>query len=114
MSCLLSEDSVPQTIGRLAPYRPRHEDRCRRARRRLALSITAVASPAHAATGKKYSSCAKLAKDYPHGVAKSPAAASKQVAQGYGRPATTKKARAVYSANKANLDRDKDGTACER
>ena len=76
------------------------------------LVMTTVA-PADAAA-KKYDSCAKLTKDFPHGVARSNRAANKQVDQGYGKPARGNKAQNVYTKNKANLDRDKDGTACER
>lgn len=75
--------------------------------------VTTTVAPAEAAA-KKYSSCAKLTKDFPHGVARSNKAAKKQVAQGYGKPAHGNKAQNVYTKNKANLDRDKDGTACER
>ncbi|MDN4175638.1 excalibur calcium-binding domain-containing protein [Nocardioides sp. SOB77] len=49
----------------------------------------------------------------PNGVAKSPAAAAKAVRDGYSRPNTSKLAVQVYWTNNANLDRDKDGTACE-
>lgn len=77
-----------------------------------ALSVV-VAAPADAAV-KKYSSCAKLTKDFPHGVSRSKKAANKQVAAGYGKPASGTKAKKVYRKNKANLDRDDDGTACER
>ena len=76
-------------------------------------AVVATSVPASAAV-KKYSSCAKLVKVYPHGVAKSAAAAQRQVNQGYGRPAYGAKAKKVYAKNKGNLDRDKDGTACER
>ena len=40
-------------------------------------------------------------------------AAAKAVRDGYSRPATTALAVQVYWTNNANLDRDKDGTACE-
>lgn len=79
-----------------------------------ALTITpvmAVAAPADAAA--KYSSCAKLTKVFPNGVAKSKAAANKQVRQGNSRPAHGKRAKKVYWKNYKSLDRDKDGTACE-
>jgi len=42
------------------------------------------------------------------------AAASRQIAQGYGRPSTTTRAKRVYWANHRSMDRDRDGTACER
>lgn len=82
----------------------------------LSLPVSvAAAGPADAAVaGKYYSSCAKLTKDFKHGVAKSAAAAKVQVRAGYKAPAYGKKARAVYARNKSRLDRDKDGTACER
>lgn len=75
-------------------------------------AIVATAGSADAAT--HYRSCAALAKDFRHGVAKSAAAAQRQVNQGYGRPASGPRARAVYAENYRNLDRDRDGTACER
>jgi hypothetical protein len=75
-----------------------------------ALSLTLVA-PANAQL--KYANCTALHKDFKHGVAKGPKAAAKQVRDGYGKPAYGPHARKVYWANRANLDRDKDGTACE-
>ena len=63
---------------------------------------------------KKYSSCAKLNKVYPHGVARSSKAADVQVANGYEAPTYNKLAQKVYAKNKANLDRDDDGTACQQ
>jgi uncharacterized membrane protein len=91
---------------------------------RIAAAVTALAltapvvtvalsTSAEATAGKSYSSCDKLHKDFKHGVAKSSAAAQKQVNQGYGRPSTTQKAKNVYWTNHSRLDRDKDGTACE-
>lgn len=77
------------------------------------LAVVAVAGPADAA-GRSYRNCDALARDFRHGVAKSAAAAQKQVRDGYGRPATTKRAKAVYRTNYRSLDRDRDGTACER
>jgi S-adenosylmethionine hydrolase len=71
----------------------------------------ALVAPANAQL--KYANCDALHKDFKHGVAKGPKAAAAQVRQGYGRPSTTKHARDVYAANKASLDRDNDGTACE-
>lgn len=72
------------------------------------------ADTADQARGKYYSSCDKLTKDFKHGVAKSRKAAQQQVNQGYGRPSFTSKAKSVYRTNKSRLDRDNDGTACER
>ena len=61
--------------------------------RTLAVLVSVVAvvglaevGPADAAQ-TSYSSCAKLQKDFKHGVSKSKAAAQKQVRQGYGMPA---------------------------
>lgn len=75
------------------------------------IALTAAA-PADAA-GKYYSSCDALHKHFKHGVAKNKRSAKKQVRAGYGKPATGKKAKAVYRTNASRLDRDKDGTACE-
>lgn len=76
------------------------------------VGLLATATTADAAA-PKFSSCAKLTKVYPHGVAKSRAAAMRQVRDGNPRPAFGPRARAVYAANHTNLDRDHDGTACE-
>ena len=76
-------------------------------------TVIASSTPAEAAT-VKFASCAQLNRVFPHGVAKSPAAAATQVAQGYGRPATSRYAKNVYAVNHSRLDRDGDGTACER
>lgn len=70
-------------------------------------------TPADAAAAPKFSSCDALTAKWPHGVAKGPVAAAKAVRDGYSRPATTALAKQVYWMNYANLDRDKDGTACE-
>lgn len=78
----------------------------------LSTAVLTVPSTADAAT-LHYSSCTKLHKKFPHGVAKSTKAANREVADGYGRPATSKKAKKIYKANKSNLDRNHDGVACE-
>ncbi|CAI9414021.1 excalibur calcium-binding domain-containing protein [Nocardioides sp. T2.26MG-1] len=76
--------------------------------------VVVAAGPADAAAGGRYySNCDALHRDYRHGVAKSAAAAAKQVRDGYGRPSTSRTARAVYATNHSRLDRDDDGTACE-
>jgi hypothetical protein len=75
----------------------------------VALTVTS----ADAAT-LYYSSCAKLTVKFHHGVAKSYKAAKKQVNQGYGMPAYGPLAKKVYWKNHSRLDRDNDGTACER
>lgn len=72
-----------------------------------------VMNPAAEAAAPKFSSCDALTAKWPKGVAKGPVAAAKAVRDGYSRPATTTLAVQVYWMNHANLDRDKDGTACE-
>lgn len=75
----------------------------------LALGPAAVATSADAAPVKKYKNCAKLNKDYPHGVGK-PGARDKTS----GKPVTNfKRSAALYKTNKSR-DRDKDGIACEK
>ncbi|MDT4992383.1 MAG: hypothetical protein QOH97_2275 [Actinoplanes sp.] len=77
----------------------------------LAGGSVAVASPADAATATKYKNCTALQKKYKHGVAKKGA---KDKVSGSTKPVTTFTVNtAVYNANK-NLDRDKDGVACEK
>ena len=79
----------------------------------LALAAPLLAmSPADAAA-PSFRSCDALTAKWPNGVAKGPAAATKAVRDGYSRPATTTLAVQVYWTNYRNLDRDKDGTACE-
>ncbi len=78
----------------------------------VAVVGVAELSPAEASQ-TSYSSCAKLQKDFRHGVSKSKAAAQKQVRHGYGMPAYGRHAQKVYWANESRLDRDQDGTACE-
>jgi Excalibur calcium-binding domain len=64
--------------------------------------------PAAAAT--KYQNCTALHRHfYRYGVARSAAAAQRQVNTGHYKPRVS---RSVYRAN-SNLDADKDGTACE-
>jgi hypothetical protein len=89
----------------------------------IALSVSAalaapgaallLAPPAQATT-LYYSSCAKLTAKFHHGVARSHRAALYQVRQGYGMPAYGTLAQKVYWKNYQRLDRDRDGTACER
>ena len=61
-----------------------------------------------------YGSCDDLLQDWPNGVAKNKSAAARAVREGFYRPATSAKARKVYRAHQSNLDRDRDGTACEQ
>src|SRR4051812_46432835 len=63
--------------------------------------------------GGIFANCTALHKVWHDGVAKGPKAAQKQVRDGYSKPAYGPRARKVYWANRADLDRDKDGTACE-
>lgn len=81
-----------------------------------ALALTAplliMTTPAEAAA-PEFRSCDALMRVWPNGVAKGPAAAAKAVRDGYSRPAYGPRARAVYWENHSNLDRDRDGTACE-
>ena len=72
----------------------------------LASVTLGVAPSAEAVTFKN---CDAMHRVFKHGVAKSKAAASKQVRDGYGRPAVKPE---VYKQN-INSDRDRDGTACE-
>ena len=85
----------------------------------VAHALTAPAGVALTATSADatthyYSSSSKLAAKFHHGVAKSHTAARRQVRYGYGMPAYGSLAQKVYWKNHSRLDRDKDGTACER
>jgi hypothetical protein len=77
------------------------------------VSIAISAGPADAA-GLHYRNCTALTHRYHHGVAKSHKAALKQVRAGYQIPAYGTRARKVYWVNYKTMDRDRDGTACER
>lgn len=72
-------------------------------------AVTQAAVP----TAKTYRSCDLLHKKYPAGVAKNAKAANRAVREGYSRPATSSAAKKVYWQNQGNLDRDRDGVACE-
>ncbi|MBA2953442.1 calcium-binding protein [Nocardioides sp. MAH-18] len=78
----------------------------------LAAPLFLVATPADAAA-PYFSSCDRLTRAWPNGVAKGRVAANMAVRDGYSRPATTPRAVAVYWENYRRLDRDRDGTACE-
>ena len=72
----------------------------------VALAATAaLAAPAEAGV-RHFSNCTAMHKVYPHGIAKSHAAAG-----AHGRGA--KVSASLYKANK-KMDRDRDGVACER
>jgi hypothetical protein len=66
--------------------------------------VAAVAAPSDAAA-RTFRNCTALHKVYPHGVAKSRAAAK---AHGW----EAKVSASLYKANK-KMDRDRDGVACE-
>ena len=79
-----------------------------------AAGMLGLAAPAQAAPPpvKKYANCTALNKVFKHGVARKGA---KDKVAGKTKPVTnftvyTK----MYDANKAKLDRDKDGVACEK
>lgn len=78
--------------------------------KRAFLILTVIASLATPATAAatKYPNCAALQKQYPHGVAKSVAAAKTAT----GLTGNPKVSAALYKAN-ASKDRDRDGVACE-
>jgi hypothetical protein len=78
----------------------------------LLAPLLSMTAPAEAAA-PYFSSCDKLTRVWPNGVARGPAAAAKAVRDGYSRPAYGTKARAVYWGNHSRLDRDHDETACE-
>jgi hypothetical protein len=67
--------------------------------------FTSLGVPASSAAAT-FKNCSQLNKVYPHGVAKSAAASKKQ-------KMTPKVSAAIYSAN-LKMDRDKDGTVCEK
>ena len=71
-----------------------------------ATALTGIV-PVGAATS--YRNCTALHHAHRYGVAKSNAAANKQVNSNHYRPFVS---RSLYNAN-SGLDRDKDGTACE-
>ncbi len=73
----------------------------------LTIGVLTAASPAQAVTD--YSSCDHMHRTFKNGVAKSDAAADKQVRTGHKRPAVRPK---VYRVNDES-DADDDGTACE-
>ena len=77
------------------------------------VTVAPVVSATSAPT-KYFSSCDKLLKKYPNGVAKNAKAAKRAARQGFYRPATSRKAKRDYRANSSRLDRDRDGVACEQ
>lgn len=78
----------------------------------LLAPLLTVTAPADAAA-PTFRSCDALTRVWPNGVAKSATAARRAVRDGHSRPAYGTRARAVYWQNYRNLDRDRDGTACE-
>lgn len=82
----------------------------------IAVAFLGAGSPFAAsavAPGKSYRSCDDLQQRYPYGVAKNAKAANRAVQEGYSRPSTSRAAKKTYWQNHSNLDRDRDGTACE-
>lgn len=77
----------------------------------VGLALAAGPAEAHSL---HYANCTALTRTYHHGVSKSHKAALRQVRAGYHIPAYGPRARKVYWANYTTMDRDKDGTACER
>ncbi len=73
----------------------------------MTASMVAFAGPAEAA--RDYANCDALHRDFRYGVARSDAAADRQVRTGHYRPAVRPK---VYRLN-SESDADNDGTACE-
>lgn len=67
---------------------------------------------AEAPAAPKFPSCDALTKKWLNGFAKGPVD-EQAVRDGDSRPATTPLAKQVYRTNHAQLDRDKDGTACQ-
>lgn len=78
----------------------------------LTAPLLTMTAPAEAAP-PYFSSCDKLTRAWPNGVARGPVAANKAARDGCSRPAYGPRARAVYYENDSRLDRDRDGTACE-
>jgi hypothetical protein len=76
------------------------------------VGLAAPAAQAAPPKPKKYANCAALNKVYQHGVARKGA---KDKVKGSTKPVTTFTVYTkVYDLNKAKLDRDKDGVACEK
>lgn len=63
------------------------------------------------ASSRTFANCTALNRVYSSGIAKSQAAANAQVRAGNRRPTVS---RPIYDKNYTRLDRDRDGTACER
>jgi hypothetical protein len=71
--------------------------------------VTVLGIPAPAQAGRGFANCTQMHHRYAHGVARSRAAARREVADGYGRPAVKPH---VYALNRS-LDANDDGVACE-
>ena len=80
----------------------------------LSLPLAGAITPAEAKS-YHYKNCTALQKDFKHGVGKSGA---KDKVKGKTKPVTTfKRSTTIYKAAvkyRADLDRDKDGVACEK
>ena len=77
----------------------------------LGLCVSGLPLSGVTASTSKLPSCAALLKQFPSGVARDAKAAKQAVADGMRRPRVNK---TVYETNKARLDRDRDGVACEQ
>lgn len=76
------------------------------------VAATAVSASAAVPAPKKYANCTALNKVYKHGVGRKGA---KDKVSGKTKPVTDFTVyTATYNLNKAKLDRDKDGIACEK
>jgi excalibur calcium-binding domain-containing protein len=74
----------------------------------IVVALGIAQAPAQAA--REYRNCTQLNRRFEHGVAKSRAAARREVRDGYGRPRVSRR---IYRANR-DLDGNSDGVACER
>ena len=81
-------------------------------RRTVSVSVLVIlfCSPAASASAKSFKNCTEVRKVYPMGVSKSLAAAKLQKNYPVNNPLVSAKIYQVLS----KLDRDKDGTACEK
>ena len=87
---------------------------------RAAVAAIAIIAPLLFVTGPSeaaapyFASCDALTNKWPNGVARGPVAANKAVRDGYSRPAYgPRRQGGLLGERDADLDRDKDGTACE-
>lgn len=74
-------------------------------------SLALIAPPASAEPMETYTSCKQLRAAYPGGIAKTKKAKKKIVKRGYRSPIVCPR---VYKQVRNNLDRNRNGVACER